>query len=180
MPINIDGLLSGFNMAEAIATSVAPAILVSGCAIFISALQIKFHNLVDRIRTLDREIVELEKREELSERRRKWLKTAEAQVDILLRRGRLARNAIFILYLSVFFLVVSILIAALGILAGLDLGWATFILFLFSVFAIAVAVINATREVHLSFRVIKEEVANARDLSPLRESPSEQIKDSEK
>lgn len=175
--MNLHQLLGNFNMAEAIATSVAPAILVSGCAIFISALQIKFHNLVDRIRNLDREIVELEKREELSERRVQWLKTAEAQVDILLRRGRLARNSIFVLYLSVFLLITSILIAALGFLSGLNLGWVTFVFFLISVFAIAIAVVYATREVYLSFRVIKEEVANARELSPLRESPSEQTDD---
>ncbi|MCP4230336.1 MAG: DUF2721 domain-containing protein [bacterium] len=167
--MNLNQLFGDFDMAGAIATSVAPAIIVSACVLFISALQVKFHNLVDRIRHLDREIVELERRDKISDHRRKWIMTAEAQVDLILKRCRLVRDGIFILYVSIFLLIMSIMTAALGILIGINLGWVTFIMFLAAVLAIALANIQAIREVYLSFRVIDEEVANARDISPLRE-----------
>jgi hypothetical protein len=172
--MNLNHLLGDFDMAGAIATSVAPAIIVSACVLFISGLQVKFHNLTDRIRNLDREIIELERRDKISDHRRRWIVTAEAQVDMLLKRGKLVRDGIFVLYVSIFLLILSIMTAALGILIGVNLGWVTFIIFLAAVLAIAIANIQAIREVYLSFRVINEEVANARELSPLRESPSEQ------
>lgn len=175
--MNLNHLLGDFDMAGAIATSVAPAIIVSACVLFISGLQIKFHNLVNRIRNLDREIVELERRDKISDHRRRWIMTAEDQVDMLLKRGKLVRDGIFILYVSIFLLILSMMTAALGILIDINLGWVTFIIFLAAVLAIAIANIQAIREVYLSFRVIDEEVANARELSPLRESPSEQTTD---
>jgi hypothetical protein len=169
--VGLSDLLQDINVARAITTAVAPAILVSAAGLLLLGLQTKFHNITDRIRHLDREIIELESLSEISVLQKKRVDTAEAQVDLLLKRCRLARDAIFLLYVSIFLLIWSALSTAVGIMLGRAPGWITFSLFVAGVFSFFLASGQGLREVVISFRVIEEEVAAAREVSPLRETP---------
>jgi hypothetical protein len=169
--VSLSDLLQDINVARAITTAVAPAILVSAAGLLLLGLQTKFHNITDRIRQLDREIIDLETVPEVNDIQQKRLDTAEAQVDLLLKRCRLARDAIFLLYVSIFLLIWSTLSTAVGIMIGRTPRWITFSLFVAGVFSLFLASGQALREVLISFRVIEEEVAAAREISPLRETP---------
>jgi hypothetical protein len=166
---DIQNILAQVNAARTITTAVAPAILVSAGGLMLLGLQNKFHNITDRIRQLDREIIELEQLPELNGVRRKRLANAERQVDILLIRGKLVRDAIFFLYVGVMLLIGSTLAAAFGVVIEQNLDALVFVLFVAAVITFLCATVQSTREVLRSFRVIEEEVEGARDASPLRE-----------
>jgi len=112
--LRLEEVLTGIDVTRTIAQAVAPAILVSAGGLMLLGLQNKFHNIVDRIRQLDREIMDYERQGPPDEIRRQRLRAAEAQVDILLLRCGLTRDAIFLLYIAVLFLVGATLTAALG------------------------------------------------------------------
>jgi len=167
--LDVPDLLRDVNATRTITTAVAPAILVSAAGLMLLGLQNKFHNVTDRIRQLDRDIIQHESRGELDVVGRKRVANAEAQVDILLVRARLTRDAIFLLYVAVLFLIGSTLTAAFGVLLRRDLDAPTFAFFVLAVVAFFISIVQSIREVRRSFRVIEDEVEGARDASPLRE-----------
>jgi len=134
-------------------------------------LQNKFSNITSRIRSLDRMIVELEETGTLTDIQVLRVANAEAQVDVLLLRAKLVRDAVFLLYVAVVCLITSTLVAALDELTRASLGAVTFALFVAAVVAMFASAVQSIREVLRSFKVIQAEVAMARDISPLRENP---------
>jgi len=169
--LELETVLSQVNATRTITTALAPAILVSAGGLMLLGLQNKFHNITDRIRQLDREIIMMEGIPELNGTRQKRVESAEAQVDILIVRCRLVRDAIFLIYVAVMLLIASTLVAALGVIIGRDLEAITFVLFVAAVGAFLLSTLQSIREVVRSFTVITEEVDGAREISPLRQTP---------
>jgi hypothetical protein len=173
LPPVLDGFLKGFDVAQAVANSLAPAILVSAAGLFLLGLQNKFHNVADRIRQLDKEILDLEQLPGLSDIQSIRLSAVETQVDLLITRCRLVRDAIFFLFVAVFIMIASSLVTAFGMMLHQELGWIAFALFVAGVISMSLAMVQSIREVLISFKVIEEEVDAARYISPLRKSKKE-------
>lgn len=167
----LENIVPHVNAAQTITTAVAPAILVSAAGLMLLGLQNKFSNITDRIRNLDRMIVDLEEAGALTDIQVLRIANAEAQVDVLLLRAKLVRDAVFLLYVAVVCLISATLVAALDELLKTNLGALTFGLFVVAVVAMFTSAIQSIREVLRSFKVVKSEVAMARDISPLRENP---------
>jgi hypothetical protein len=169
--LELETVLNQVNATRTITTALAPAILVSAAGLMLLGLQNKFHNIADRIRQLDHEITQMEGIPELNGTRKKRVASAEVQVDILIVRCRLVRDAIFLIYVAVMLLIASTLIAALGVIIGRDLEALTFVSFVAAVVCLLLSTVQSIREVSRSFTVITEEVEGAREISPLREKP---------
>lgn len=133
--------------------SLAPAVLVTGVGLLLAGLQSKYSTLVGVIRQLNSERRSLEASSTASIR-------VSRQIDSLMQRGRLVRNAIFCFYTTVVFLVFSSVALGLGVLSSLASSILVFILFGLSLGFLFVGLGYATREALLSYRIVQLEISD--------------------
>ncbi|MDQ8183231.1 DUF2721 domain-containing protein [Pelagicoccus sp. SDUM812005] len=133
--------------------SLAPAVLVTGVGLLLAGLQSKYSTLVGVIRQLNAERRNLEP---LSPS----LNRVSKQIDSLMQRARLVRNAIFCFYATVVFLVFSSIALGIGVLSSLASTILVFILFGISLAFLFVGLGYATREAILSYRIVQLETSD--------------------
>ena len=83
----------------------APAIMVSSASLLLLGFQTKFSNLASRFRVLNREKQELGQKAGRSREEEARLANVRDQVQYLLRRASLVKNAILLTYGAILFLV---------------------------------------------------------------------------
>ena len=88
------------SVIELIYSVLTPVALVSGTGLIALSIQNRYGRVIDRLRSFSKELSELE---EDSKRR----EIVKAQMQILIKRGALLRNALFTLYLTVFLTLLS-------------------------------------------------------------------------
>lgn len=150
--------MNGLSLESAIAfinASLAPAVLLTGVGLLLAGLQAKYSTIVAVIRQLNAERRGFA--EDRGEVEQPTVVIMSSQIESLMRRAKLIRNAVCSLYLTIFFLVLS------SILIGLEvLGFSVGVPLIFGVFAVALAtlfsgVALAAREALLSFQIVQME-----------------------
>jgi uncharacterized membrane protein (DUF485 family) len=146
---------------------IAPVVIVTACALLVNGLQARYTILIDRLRALARDRLDLRLRIEaeavsdpdavtLIERR---LHLIETQLPLVLRHHRLVRNALIAVYLGIIAFLVDMLLIALAAFFPGELANALVLLgFLAGTAAALMGVIIAAVEIRASHDVIRYEV----------------------
>ncbi len=157
------------NPTTFVTAALAPAVVLSGCAVLISATETKYSDLITRLRTLNEERRLLGNFEDLSSEQLSRRESLDRQLALIFRRARHLRDASVMLFVAVFMIIVTCFFLALQ----QDLGWGwlrvgTKATFLGSIAMIFAGLIEQFLELRLSFRVVRYELelfdeASARD-----------------
>jgi len=130
--------------------SLAPAVLLTGVGLLLSGLQTKYSTLALAIRQLNSEKrAATDGSSELARLRK--------QIESLMQRAKLVRNAIFCFYACVFFLVFSSIALGLSVLSLIDSTNTIFAVFGVALLLLFSGLWYATREALLSYRIVQLE-----------------------
>lgn len=142
-----------------ITSALAPVVSLSACAILASNAQTQFSSLVDRLRTLNAERMAFHTVEEPNDFQQARIKSLDHQIPVFFHRTRLLRNAIFLLFMGMMFiLLTSFIIISI---AAFDATWLTIFskgAFFTGLFFVLMALFALLSEVFLTFRVVKYEL----------------------
>jgi O-antigen/teichoic acid export membrane protein len=156
-------ILGQIDVTGSIQSILAPAIMISSCGLLLLGLNNRYSAVINRIRLLNnerRKLVELylsEKHLNFQENVR--FKSVQKQLDHLLRRCKLVRNAIISIIVAICLFVLTSLFIALVFFSGFYffqiIAIAIFILGMFSVFY---GVFSTGIEVVLAYKIALIEV----------------------
>ncbi len=151
------GVTAAFDATAFVSSALAPAVVLSGCAVLISTSETKYSDLITRLRTLneERRSLQISRPNEPSAR----LESLNRQLALIFRRARHMRDATVMLFVAVFLIIVTCFFIALQ----QDVGWpwlrvATKVTFLAAIGMIFVGIIEQFFELRLSFRVVRFEL----------------------
>ena len=137
------------NLLEILQSSLVPAIILSGAGLISLSLQSRYGRVIDRIRAFHYEMLNKEKAS----------KFAEEQLDILIRRGLLLRNAMSAMLVCILFAVLTTILLLFHSIFSIN----TFIIlsiFFISLLSLFFAMLFAVIEIFISYdAVIKEDEA---------------------
>ena len=146
---------------QAIQAILAPAIMISACGLLLLGMQNKYGRIIDRMRGLSRERLDLVHRrgDPLADTR---LASIDYQMPDLHLRNRRQHNAILLLYCAVIAFVADTFAIALGLFVQ---SWATTILalgvFLAGMLLVLLSMIQAALEIRISTRAVTYETREA-------------------
>jgi len=151
--------MAALNPIQFVSSALAPAVVLSGCAVLISATESKYSDLITRLRTLNEERRELSHVEVHTEEQKRRIESLDRQLALIFRRARHLRDASVMFFVAVFLIIVTCFFLALQ----QDLGWAwlnaaTKGTFLASIAMIFAGLIEQFLELRLSFRVVRYEL----------------------
>jgi hypothetical protein len=154
------------TVARTIQLIVAPAAMLTACAILAGAFIARYAAITDRLRALTRERWSAlrDAREPLGRER---VRTIDAQLPDLINHHRWMRRAVLALFLASAMFVMDMLWIALAASAGwagavnIALAW-----FIFSTVLLLISLLSAAREIWSSQRALYFEVGRARDSQP--------------
>jgi MFS family permease len=144
------------GLLSLVQSMVTPAVMISACGLLLLSMSNKLARIVDRIRELNAEDRGLEAETEAVRRL-----SIRNQIDLLLRRALLLRNACGLLYLAV------AVFALTSLCVGLSNAAHAFevlmlVLFVFGLGTVVWAGILAYLEIRLSHRAVAEEIKELR------------------
>ncbi len=138
--------------------SLAPAVLFTGVGLLLAGLQSKYSIIAAAIRQLSSE-----KRHFLAESAGDppppKFGILVQQIESLMQRAKLIRNAIFCFYATIFFLVGSSIALGLSQLDILSSSAVIFTLFGIALLFLFSGLVHATREALLSYRIVQLETS---------------------
>lgn len=134
------------EVVEILQASLVPIVILSAAGLLSLSMQQRYGRVIDRIRAFHEMMVQ-----DVS-----WKNLIEKQLDLLIKRGRLLRNSLFFLMLSILFALLSTFFLSFQILGG-NTGSATLILFYFSLFSLFIAIVFAIMEIFISYRAVLKE-----------------------
>ena len=144
------------GLLSLVQSMVTPAVMISACGLLLLSVSNKLGRIVDRIRDLNAEDRGLSA--EVDTVRRISIRN---QIDLLLRRALLLRNACGLLYLAVaVFALTSLCVGLSGTAALFEV--LMFVLFVAGLAAVVWAGILAYLEIRLSHRAVAEEIKELR------------------
>ncbi|MCD6448713.1 MAG: DUF2721 domain-containing protein [Thermoplasmata archaeon] len=108
------------EVVEILQASLVPIVILSAAGLLSLSMQQRYGRVIDRIRAFHEMMVQ-----DVS-----WKNLIEKQLDLLIKRGRLLRNSLFFLMLSILFALLSTFFLSFQILGG-NTGSTTLILFYF-------------------------------------------------
>ena len=146
------------GIAPLIANALAPAVMVSYCGLLILGLQNRYSNVVSRIRNHNRERLELAALVEMPTYEAERFTIITLQLQRLLIRCRLIRNAILSIFLAVLFFLGAAILSLIGTTRDIDLSWWTLASFGFGLSMTVISMIFATVDILRSYRIIAIEV----------------------
>ena len=134
----------------------APVLLISGAGLLALSIQTRYGRVIDRIREFGAEMRKDHPGCCSEEMRKKRRKSVNTQTELLLKRGRYLRNALFFLYLAVLLAsLTSFLILASFVVD--TMGLEVFLLSVGMVFLV-LGMISAIQDVALSYRAVELEM----------------------
>jgi len=134
------------EVVEILQASLVPIVILSAAGLLSLSMQQRYGRVIDRIRAFHEMMVQ-----DVS-----WKNLIEKQLDLLIKRGRLLRNSLFFLMLSILFALLSTFFLSFQILGG-NTGSTTLILFYFSLFSLFIAIVFAIMEIFISYRAVLKE-----------------------
>jgi len=134
------------EVVEILQASLVPIVILSAAGLLSLSMQQRYGRVIDRIRAFHEMMVQ-----DVS-----WKNLIEKQLDLLIKRGRLLRNSLFFLMLSILFALLSTFFLSFQILGG-NTGGTTLILFYFSLFSLFIAIVFAVMEIFISYQAVLKE-----------------------
>ncbi len=125
--------------------AVGPAILISGDGLLLLTMTNRLGRVIDR----SRQLVALTKHAENEEREK-----CQAQLKILLHRGRLLRSAIFMAATSALLAALLIIFLFMSVLMKWQIGWLISILFMGSMLGIMGSLVSFLRDVNVTLHAL--------------------------
>lgn len=148
--------------AQAINGILAPAIMISASALIILALQGKYSQLIDRLRSLNEERRKLKQAERPSEQR---LSNVVAQIEAILLRAKMVRNSIVSLYLAITLFVLSSIVIGARLTLGIGIPISSsVIMFMVGMVFVFSGVLYALRDIGRAYNVARLEVRGVKEL----------------
>jgi hypothetical protein len=144
------------GLLSLVQSMVTPAVMISACGLLLLSMSNKLARIVDRIRELNAEDRGLEAETEAVRRL-----SIRNQIDLLLRRALLLRNACGLLYLAVAVFALTSLCVGLSNAAH-AFAVLMLVLFVFGLGTVVWAGILAYLEIRLSHRAVAEEIKELR------------------
>lgn len=140
---------------QSIQAILAPAVMISACGLLLLGMQNKYGRIIDRLRSLARERLELIQRrgEPLADAR---IQAIDHQMPDLLHRNQLQHNAVLCLYCAVIAFVADAFVIASGLLADASMLIALAV-FLAGMALVLSSMIQATLEIRISTRAVTYE-----------------------
>ncbi len=149
-------------VSRTISLIIAPAVMISACAILLGGLLSRYSSINDRLRSMVRERLDLLSavdEADLGPVARTRLDLLNYQVPDLMRRHRQEHNAIVTTYLSILVFILSMLILGIAATTSLDLvASAALFVFLFGTILLSFAVVLIIGEVRNSLVAVSYEV----------------------
>lgn len=128
--------------------AIGPVILISGVGLLLLSMTNRYGRTIDRSRELARA-----RRHGKSD-----LDRTEQQIEILLRRARILRRAIFLGSLSVLLAAILIIAIFAAALLHVEAGWLIGLIFVACMSALIASLIDSIRDVNQSLVALKLEV----------------------
>jgi hypothetical protein len=152
-------VIAAFDPTTFVTSALAPAVVLSGCAVLISATETKYSDLITRLRTLNEERRALRAAPTLSADQNSRRESLDRQLALIFRRAHHMRDASVMLFVAVFMILITCFFIALqNELAWPWLRMATKGTFLASIGMIFAGLIEHFLELRLSFRVVRYEL----------------------
>lgn len=157
-------------VAQTIQLVIAPAVMISGCAIIQSGILGRYSNTGTRLRSLTRERLELLTTPDIPDRMfDDALFLLDSQLKSLSHRHLLIKTAALILYgATLWFLFSMLAIAAAKMLNTMLFALIAFTLFLLGTFTLLLGVLLASSEIWMSHKAVLAEVRWAMTLAKLK------------
>lgn len=142
-----------------IASSLAPVVALSACAIMVSNAQTKYSGLVDRLRALNTERRSFQDQDPVSPGEALRIKSLDRQIALIFRRLHHLRAAIFMLYAAMGCLILtSFQIALMQFSKEPFLAQGAKWVFVTGLACVIGAIVRELLEVRLTFRVVQFEL----------------------
>lgn len=133
------------EIVEILQAGLVPIVILSSAGLISLSLQQRYGRVIDRIRYFHGKIDD-----------EKWKNVVEEQLDILILRGRLLRNAMFSIMLCILFALITTLTLSLQIIYRIN-SIATILLFFLSLSFLLIAVLFAIAEIFISYKAVLKE-----------------------
>lgn len=142
MPQDLEHLVPTLQVA------IGPVILISGIGLLLLSMTNRYGRAIDRSRLL------VQARRASADDAR----SIDAQIEILWRRARLLRRAIFFASLSVFFAALLIIALFVAALFAAELAWLVTTVFVLCMLCLIASQIDSIRDVNQSLVALKLEI----------------------
>ncbi|MEM2964490.1 MAG: DUF2721 domain-containing protein [Candidatus Bathyarchaeia archaeon] len=153
--------IMSMNLIGLFQTVLVPVLMISGMGLFILILQTRYGRVVDRIRAINNERLELIKRsvtKRLSRIEKIWndyrLQDLHKQMAILAKRGKLLKDALKYMFISIFTFIISSLLLFIEQVTNIPLSVAVLLSFSYGMLMLFMACVNAIKEVGGSFEAV--------------------------
>jgi len=134
----------------------APGIMISACGLLLLGMNNKYSLVVNRIRTLNNELRELDKNHQ---ERRDCILT---QLPLLIDRMKIIRNAVWLYTLSIAMFLFSIFSLGIYFMNGKTVSSTIFslVLLIIGLLTVLFGVLYAAKEVRLGYKILRIETKN--------------------
>jgi len=151
------------NATQSIQSILAPAIMISSCGLLLLGLNNRYSSVINRLRLLNnkrRGLTEkLINNKQFDYQENVRLKSVQKQLDRLLQRCMLVRNAIISIMTSIGLFVLTSLFIAIGFFTDTVIFQSiSLIIFIFGMFLVFLGVVFSGFEVVLAFKIVLIEV----------------------
>ncbi len=134
------------NVVDALQVSLVPIVILSAAALISLSIQQRYGRVIDRIRIFHEKLLA----------DKKWEELIHEQLEILIKRGKLLRNAMFFLMLCILFALLTIVFLSVEILYG-GMSMAVMLFFSLSLASLFISVIFAIIEMFISYNAVLRE-----------------------
>jgi uncharacterized protein DUF2721 len=143
----------------------APVVMVSACAILLTGLLSRYAAINDRLRAIGQERLDLLRRDSDDHFIDERLREIDYQIPELLRRHKLAQDAVLAVYLAVAVFIGNMFVIAIAAVTQSD-GVATLalLIFLAGIAVLLIAILYTVNEVRSSHRAVHYEVRRIAEL----------------
>jgi hypothetical protein len=155
------GMNESTDLLSLLQTTFVPVLMISGIGLFTLIVQTRYGRVVDRIRAINVERLELMKAmamKKISDTDMVWnenrMEDLEGQMSILLKRGKLLKNALQFMFVSVFTSIISSLLLFIQSMVGTSMTLPIIAFFTAGMILIFLGSVNTLREVATSYDAV--------------------------
>ncbi len=134
------------DVVDVLQASLVPIVILSAAGLLSLCMQQRYGRVIDRMRIFHEKILQ-----DVS-----WKNLIIEQLNVLTKRGKLLRNALFFLMLCILFALLSTFFLSFEILGG-NTALTALILFYLSLTSLFIAILFAVMEIFISYNAVLRE-----------------------
>ncbi len=154
------------DIVRLLQTVLAPLLGISGLGLFMLVIQTRYASAINRIRALNSERLELVKEaltRSVSENETSWNKNRSEdirnQISILVKRGKMLRDALEFIVVSVLAFITSSLLLFIDQVTRVSLSLEILVIFAFGMIMLFLSCVNIIREIRSSYNAVLLDIA---------------------